>query len=138
MQKYTFEMKQTLPNMIYTLLTKAVFINENLYYIGNVMNSFFNTQYTNPPFYSFTKTQGIIWSSDERSASYKLDDTGIIVQYNLTDYLPNTITTSPFIVIAPIPLVQYTSINMIPMVPGKMTTYTCTVTDPALLSDPLT
>ncbi len=124
--------------MFYNFLTKAVFINENLYYIGNILVGFFNTQYTNPPLYSFTQKQGIIWSSDESSASYKLDDSGIIVQYNLTDYLPNTITASPFTVIAPIPLVQYTSINMIPMVSGMMTTYTCSVTDSTLLSDPLT
>jgi hypothetical protein len=48
MQHYTLEMKQTLPGMFSVDLTKAVFINENLYFIGNVLEAFFNTQYTNP------------------------------------------------------------------------------------------
>jgi hypothetical protein len=36
-------MKQTLPEMVSMDLTKAVFINENLYFIGNALEGFFNT-----------------------------------------------------------------------------------------------
>jgi len=39
-----------------------------------------------------------------------LDNSGIILQYNLSDYLPNPLGASPFTVIASFPLTAYSSI----------------------------
>jgi hypothetical protein len=67
-----------------------------------------------------------------------LDNSGIILQYNLSDYLPNYVVASPFTVIASFPLTPYTSIWMYPMDASKMTTYNCFITDRTIYSNPLT
>jgi hypothetical protein len=45
-----------------------------------------------------------------------LDNTGIILQYNLSDYFPNYAVSSPFTVIPTFPLTAYTNHGMFPMV----------------------
>jgi len=47
-------LKQTLPKMEQTVLTRAIFIDSNLYFIGNSKVYSFNTHYTTPASYSLS------------------------------------------------------------------------------------
>jgi hypothetical protein len=50
----SFTLKQTLPAIYYDLITRNIFINENLYYVAAKMNNCFNTSYTDPPRFNFS------------------------------------------------------------------------------------
>ncbi len=90
-------------------MTRAIFINQNLYYIGNSKVSAFMTHYTVPTSYTFSNYYAIIWSSQTSSASYTLENSGIETQYSLSNYLRNNFTTSPFISISSLALTQHTT-----------------------------
>ena len=51
---YSFVLKQTLPAINYPTITKSIFINENLYYVG-IKDSFYNTFFTTPSIFTFPK-----------------------------------------------------------------------------------
>ncbi len=75
------KLKLTFANQEYDAVTRAIFINENQYYIGLSSKYGFYTFLT-PSFFFVNSNSnfgfGIILSSDVSSASYVLDGSGII------------------------------------------------------------
>ena len=88
LQTYSFVLKQTLGAIYNYAITRSIFINENLYYVG-IEDYYYNTFFTTPDRFTFPVGRGIIMSSDVSSASYALDDSGINIQFDLKDFTPN-------------------------------------------------
>jgi hypothetical protein len=89
MANYTFSFKQTLPNKSGNLI-RAIFLDENKYMYGIYNSDNFNTFYSPPDnFTEFDYVQGMIFYSNINKASYRLDNTGMIINNSLTIFPPN-------------------------------------------------
>ena len=126
---------------MYFTITKAIFLNENLYFVG-IKDLYFNTFYTTPNQFLFSKVQGIILSSDVSSASYALDDSGINIKFDLKDYTPNTnvkiLGLSPFTNITDsFTISNYSNYEMVSLNVTALTKYNCEITNQVIIGDPL-
>jgi hypothetical protein len=107
MQNYILKLEQTLPATEFVVLTKAVFISEKVYFIG-INHHGYNTHYTNPATFFVPGFHAFIVTSDITSAAYTIDDTNIILEYSLTDYIQNTLqSTSLFTQLSSLPFSPY-------------------------------
>jgi len=78
-------------------------------------------------------------SSDVSSASYTLDDSGIIIEFELKDFTPNTkVEVSPFIDITnSFTITNYSNYNMAAFNVSAISQYSCDITDNAVIGGPL-
>jgi hypothetical protein len=78
-------------------------------------------------------------SSDVSSASYTLDNSGIIIQFDLKDFTSNTkVEVSPFTDITnSFTITNYSNYNMTAFNVSAISQYNCDITDNAVIGGPL-
>lgn len=134
-QNSTMYLKNTLPPMLESQMTRTIFISESYYFQGVYDTSFYTLRVAPTSLGGFVKPQMLIFSSDVASASYSFSVPDILVVMNLTNYTALAPAANPFtnfvqtLSIYTASMKQYTS--------SGVASYTCTFTNSNLNDPPL-